>query len=93
MPGPKPTHQPRFTEEQLLLSARVAARHSAPHREVWRARLTLLLSQEPQIDSVEAGRRLGIDPDTVYKWRRRWASGEWSLKDRPRPGRPRIFSP
>lgn len=34
-----------------------------------------------------------MDPDTVYKWRRRWAGGEWSLEDAPQSGRPGLFPP
>jgi hypothetical protein len=36
---------------------------------------------------------VGLDDETVYKWRRRWATQEWSLQDAPRPGRPGSFSP
>lgn len=93
MPGPKPTHRPAFTEEQLAEARRLAQQYTAPFCVVVRARLTLLLHAEPDITHAEAGRRLALDEDTVYQWRRRWAQDGWSLHDRPRSGRPRDFSP
>lgn len=93
MPLPKPTHQPQFTEEQLALARKVAAQHSAPFREVRRARLTLLLAAQPQLSHPEVGQRCGLSRKTVEKWRRRWAEEGWSLTDAPRSGRPEAFSP
>ena len=93
MPVLKPTHQPQFTAEQLAHARKVAAQHAAPAREVRRARLTLVLAEDPDRSHAEVGQLCDLDPETVYKWRRRWAAGDWSLQDAPRPGRPRVFSP
>jgi hypothetical protein len=93
MPGPKPTHCPQFTETQLARARVLAVQYSAPFCQVVRARLTLLLEATPEISHGEAAGRLGVDEDTVYKWRRRWAEDGWSLEDRPRAGRPRGFPP
>jgi len=93
MPGPKPSHRPQFTDEQLAKASVLAQQYTAPFCHVVRARLTLLLAEDPEITNAEAGRRLGVDEDTVYKWRRRWAEDGWSLEDRPRDGRPRAFPP
>jgi hypothetical protein len=78
MPLPKPHYQPQFTAAQLAEARKVAAQHSAPVAQVRRARLALTLA---------------ADDETVYKWRRRWATQGWSLTDAPRSGRPRGFPP
>lgn len=93
MPWPKPVHRVPLTEEQIALAQKVARQHSAPHRQVLRARLTLVLAEEPEVPHPEAAARTGLDYNTVYKWRRRWAEQGWSLDDAPRSGRPPSFSP
>ena len=93
MPLPVTRHQIQFTEAQLAHARKIAAARVAPHREVLRARLTLVLAEHPTIQHAEAAERCGLHPDTVYEWRRRWAREGWSLKDAPRSGRPRAFSP
>ena len=93
MPLPITPHQIQLTPEQLAQARKVAAARSAPHREVVRAQLTLLLVEQPTISHAQAARRCGLDRHTVYEWRRRWAQEGWSLKDAPRSGRPRAFSP
>jgi transposase len=38
-------------------------------------------------------RKLGIAPNTASKWRKRYATqGVDGLRDRKRPGRPRVFA-
>lgn len=96
MPLPPPQHRPVFTEAQLALARKVARQSSAPLRHVLRARLTLALAAHPDHSHEEIAARCGLDRDTVYKWRRRWAEvgpDAWSLDDAPRSGRPRTFSP
>lgn len=93
MPLPKPHYQPKFTPEQLALARKVAAKTSAPVREVQRARLALVLAEYPDLSHAEVGARCGLDDETVYKWRRRWFTHGFSLTDAPRSGRPRAFPP
>jgi transposase len=93
MPLPVSPHQPAFTAAQLLEARTVAAQHSAPHAQVLRARLTLVLADEPTISHREAAVRSGLRYPTLYKWRRRWTEQGWSLEDAPRPGRKPVFSP
>jgi len=93
MPRLVSPHQVTFTPEQLAQARKVAAARSAPHREVQRAQLTLLLADTPTISHARAAQGCGLSPDTVYEWRRRWATEGWSLQDLPRSGRPRAFSP
>ena len=93
MPLPQPIHQPTFTDQQLSDARRIAAQRAAPLRAVLRARLTLALAEDPTASHGQIAARCGLDRDTVYKWRRRWAEQGWSLDDAPRSGRPRAFSP
>jgi len=93
MPGLLPQYRPSFSPDQLRESGKVVRRHRAPQAEVLRARLALLLAENPTITCPEAARRLGMHEQTVRKWRRRWAKEGWSLQDRPRSGRPLVFSP
>lgn len=93
MPLPVSPHQPSFSPAQLTEARTVAAQHSAPHTHVLRARLTLLLADEPRLSHRQAAARVGLGYSTVYKWRRRWAAHGWSLQDAPRPGRKPAFSP
>jgi len=93
MPGPQPFYQPTFSVAELRQAAAMVLRRQAPHTHVQRARLALVLAVEPALSSPEAGRRLGVHENTVRLWRKRWAMEGFSMADRPRPGRPRTFSP
>lgn len=84
---------PTFTEEDLMEAKLVAHSHHASHVKVTRARLALLLAENPTIHHTEAGKTLGIHEQTVLKWRRRWCKLGFSLDDSPRTGRPETFSP
>ena len=86
MPLPKPAHQPCFTDEQLAVARRRAAKRTAPVRTVPRTRLTLALAEQPDASHEVIAARCGVDRDTVYKWRRRWATAGGSLEDAPRSG-------
>ena len=93
MPRLRSPHRPNFSEEDLAKARSCARRHNAPHALVRRAQLALLIHSEPDLTHEEAGRRIGLDKETVYKWRRRWTIHGFSLEDAPRSGRPRSFSP
>jgi transposase len=90
--GPPPKYQPRFWETEIAQAQAWAASHNLPHAEVQRARLVLLLHEQPDVRNPEAARRLGQSASWVYKWRRRWAEEGLSLQDAPRPGRPKQFA-
>jgi transposase len=78
------------SEEEALRRVANAAR--ASHRDVLRARIVLAAGQDtPNTQSAAA---LGVHVDTVRKWRRRFSKdGLDGLRDRPRTGRPRQFTP
>jgi transposase len=93
MPGPAPTYQPTFTAEQVQACQRLVRQHNAPHAQVARARLALLLHEQPGLDSGAAARQLGKHPNWAYTWRRRWATAGWQLTDQPGRGRQPAVSP
>ena len=70
----------------------MAKQRHAPHSQVQRARLALLLYRRPAMPSPEAGRRLGQSTGWAYHWRRIWATEGFRLDDLPRSGRPRVYS-
>jgi transposase len=93
MRGRKPESRPTFTAEQIEGAQEAVRKHSTSQAKARRARLVLLLAEDPGMTSSEAGRRVGWHPQTVLKWRQRWAQGDFSLDDSPRSGRPPRFSP
>ena len=63
---------------------------TAEHRQVTRAKIVLLASAGWANRGI--ARKLGLAPNTVGKWRKRFfAEGVDGLRDRKRPGRPRRF--
>ena len=69
-----------------------AAQYTRPHREVVRAKIVLLAAEGHT--NAEIARRLDCTEKSVAKWRRRFCEeGLPGLDEKPRPGRPRSFSP
>jgi DNA-directed RNA polymerase specialized sigma24 family protein len=65
---------------------------STPQRDVLRARIVLFAADG--VENVEIADLLDVDADTVSKWRKRFfEEGTDGLSDRPRSGRPKVFSP
>jgi len=93
MPRPLPSYRPMFSPEDMERARNVASRRNAPHSTVVRAKIALLLADDPAMTCAEIGRRLDVHPNTPRTWRRRWATEGFSLEDRPRSGRPPKFSP
>jgi Homeodomain-like domain len=89
--GPPPEYQPTFTDGEIEQARELAGRLRARHSLVQRARLAILLHEQPAISSPAAARRLGQSVSWVRKWRRRWATQGFSLQDAPRPGRQSPF--
>ena len=77
--------------DRETLQARVRAATTA-QRDVLRARIVLAAADGEA--NAQIGRDLEVCVDTVRKWRRRYcADGLEGLRDRPRPGRPPVFTP
>ena len=81
-----------LTEMEERELRRRAAQYTRPHREVIRAKVVLVAAEG--LSDSEIARRLDCTDKTAAKWRRRFgAEGIAGLDERPRPGRPRSFSP
>ena len=90
---PLPTALPiELTHEQRAHLEKTARKQTATQREGTRARIVLLAAAG--VSNHEIARRLGCSRTTVVTWRGRFfEEGLDGLTDRPRPGRPRSFSP
>jgi transposase len=62
------------------------------HRDFVRSNIVLMAASG--MDNTAIAERLGVDRKTVSRWRKRFFE-EWlgSIEERPRPGRPKRFSP
>ena len=81
-----------LTPEERSELERRARRQTATRREVFRAQIVVLAADGLRND--EIAERLGSVRETVSRWRKRYfEEGEAGLRDRPRSGRPRSFSP
>jgi Winged helix-turn helix len=82
----------KITEAEERELRRRASQYTRPYREVIRAKLVLLAAEG--LTDKEVAARLDCTDRMVAKWRRRFvAKGLAGLDERPRPGRPRSFSP
>jgi transposase-like protein len=82
----------KITEVEERELRRRAGQYTRPYREVIRAKIVLLAAEG--LSDVEIAARLDCSDRMVAKWRRRFAEeGLAGLDERPRPGRPRSFSP
>jgi len=78
-------------EERAELERR-ARRPTTTQREVFRAQIVVLAADGLRND--EIAERLGTVRTTVSRWRKRFFEDRAAgLRDRPRSGRPRAFSP
>ena len=77
-------------ERNYLIS--LARKYTAPYRDVIRAQVILLAAEG--MENKEIGERLNLPRKTVSKWRKRFFHDrERGLVDKPRSGRPFLFSP
>ena len=90
---------PQMTQAQQenfppqLLEQLVRA-HSTPQALAFRARLILRCAQPDKPTNLQVAAELSCDPDTVARWRNRFVRQRLQgLRDLPRVGRPRAFSP
>ena len=91
MPQSSP-HQVVLSDEQRRALERRARAYSGPHRDVVRAKAILLAADG--FANTEIAERLAVSRQAVSQWRIRFcAEGIQGLEERPRPGRPRRFSP
>lgn len=80
-----------FTAEDRAVLEELSSSRTASHAEVVRARIVLLAAEGMQ--NIDIARRVGVCVDVASKWRKRFCEqGRAGLRDRPRSGRPKIFS-
>jgi transposase len=80
----------RLTASQRRFLKALVRRSTAQQRQVTRARIVLLAAAG--LANAHIARKLGIAPNTVGKWRKRFCrEGVDGLADRKRSGRPRAF--
>jgi len=73
---------------------RICQARSSPQAKVFRARLVLRCGEPDDPTNWQVAVEFECDPDTVSKWRGRFATNRLDgLDDAPRSGRPRSFSP
>jgi transposase len=92
MPGPLPTYAINLTVEQAMYLQQLSACSTAPCAAGQRARLLLLAPQHPTGRNVAIACHVGCSVSTVKRWRQRWQTTT-SLRDAPRPGCTRTFTP
>ena len=81
-----------LTDKERDVLTRRANAASCPHREVLRARIVLAAADGDANAAI--AREVGVCEDTARRWRHRFCRSRLEgLKDRPRPGRPRVFTP
>lgn len=70
----------------------IAAKYSSPYRDVVRAKIVLYAAQGLSNEAIAA--RIDLPRQIVSKWRKRfYEDGLPGLQERPRHGRPPVFSP
>ncbi len=83
-----------LSPEETQQLERICNASSSAQAKVFRSRIVLLCARPNEPTNWEVAIELGCDPDTVGKWRRRFAERRLDgLADAARSGRPRSFSP
>lgn len=81
-----------LTPEEKSTLESMARKYTSSYCSVVRAKIVLLAEQG--IDNDEIAHRLDLPRQVVSKWRKRFFQQRLeSLEDRPRQGRPPVFSP
>ena len=91
MPRGRPVVPVVLSDEESHQLRRVAGSRSLPHGVVQRAQIVLACAQGESNAAI--AQRMGLNPMTVGKWRRRYLEhGLEGLHDQLRPGRPRTHA-
>ncbi len=90
--GPRSLRLIEVTDEDRTALEALTRRTAAAAGLVRRARIVLLAAAGVPLDRI--ARELGVQRNVVRTWVDRYRlAGIAGLRDRPRPGRPRTFSP
>ena len=91
MPRKSPFGIVLTAEEKALLES-TARKYTCAYNSVVRAKIVLLAAQD--VDNNDIAGRLDLPREVVSKWRKRFFEERLAgLEDRPRRGRPPVFSP
>lgn len=91
MPAIAPHYQPQLSATDIAHAQEVVRRSTSRQDHARRARLALVLAENPALSNPEAGRRVGLHPNAVRYWRKVWCNGPFRLTDLPGRGRkPRL---
>ena len=91
MPRKSPFVLELTAEQRLALESRTR-QYTLPYRDVVRAKIVLMAAAGMGNDEIAA--RLDTRREVVSKWRKRFfEQGLAGLEERPRGGRPPVFSP
>lgn len=91
MPQKSPYAIDLTADERSRLES-LGRKYTSPYYSVARAKIVLLAAQG--LGNDEIARRLDMGRQVVSQWRKRfWEEGLAGLEDRPREGRPPVFSP
>lgn len=92
MSGPRSGRVVELTDETRAALEALTRRTTVAVGLARRARIVLLAAEGIPLDRI--GRQIGVDRNGVRLWVDRYrVGGLAALQDRPRPGRPRTFSP
>ena len=92
MPGRKKSYVIELTDEERQQLRKLAASPKTAQGLARRARIILTYDSHADWPDERVAAAVGCSPEMVRLCRKRW-SRTGSLKDLPRPGRPRVFSP
>lgn len=91
MPKKSPYNVLLSPDEKVQLQA-IARKYTSQYRDVMRAKIVLLAAEG--LSNKEIGQRLDLPRQIVSKWRKRFFDKRSAgLQERPRRGRPGVFSP
>lgn len=93
VPAIAPLYQPKLSAEDVAHAQEVARRSTSRQDHARRARLALVLADNPALTNPEAGQRVGMHPNSVRNWRKAWCQGPFRLTDLPGRGRKPRLSP
>ena len=91
MPRKSPYRVVLTVDEKRKLQS-IARKYTSQYRDVMRAKIVLLAAEG--LSNKDIGQRLDLPRQIVSKWRKRFFEQRLSgLQERPRRGRPSLFSP
>ena len=88
-----PQYHPQFSAADLEKAREVVRRTSSRQDYVVRARIALLIAEQPLISNVAAARRIGVHENTIRHWRKVWCREGFRVEIGKGRGQKPRFSP